>query len=111
MSVSTAQGVEPAANTADERTGCCNSNLPGVKYPLELARELAAGSNFHQVSATAISTGPSLAQGLEGEWLLQGVPTWVADVLAGCWAPEASIERCSVELLSCSCSETTEARL
>jgi len=83
-SVSAEKAVGPAANIADERPGSCNRNLPGVKYSLELVRELAAGPNFRPASAAAISTSASLVQRLEGEWLLLGVKTWVADVSAGC---------------------------
>jgi len=82
----------------------------GVKYPLELARELAAEPNLCPASAAAISTSASSAQRLEGEWPLLGVPTWVANVSAGCWALEASIKRFSADVLSCSCLEAVEAR-
>jgi len=110
-SVSADKAVGPAANIADERPGSCNRNLPGVKYPLELSRELVAGPNFRPASAAAISTSASSAQRLEGEWLLLGVQTWVADVLAGCWVPEDSMKRGSADVLSCSGSEAAEARL
>jgi len=59
MSVFADKAVGPAANIADERHGSCNHNLLGVKYPLELARELAAGPNFHPASAAAISSSAS----------------------------------------------------
>ena len=55
--------------------GSCNHNLPGLKYPLELAQKLAAGPNFHPASAATISTSASSAQRLQWEWLLRGVPT------------------------------------
>jgi len=48
-SVSADKAVGPAVNIADERPGSGNRNLPGVKYPLELAGELAAGANLSSV--------------------------------------------------------------
>jgi len=69
-----------------------------------------AQPNFRQASAAAISTSESSVHRLEGEWLLLGVATWVADVSARCWAPEASIKRCSANVLSCSCSDAARAR-
>ena len=71
---------------------------------------LAAGPNFRPASAAAISTRASLAQRLEGECVLLGVPISVADVSAGYWALEDSIKRSSADVLSCSCSEAAEAR-
>ena len=109
-SVSADNAVGPAANIADERPGSCKTNLPGVKYPLELARDVAAGPNLHLASAAIMSTSASLVQRLEGGWLLLSIETWVADVSAGCWVPEARIKSCSADVLSCSCSEAAEGR-
>jgi len=109
-SVSADKAVGPAANIADTTPGSYNRNLPGVKYPLELAREVAARPNLRPASAAAISTRALSPQRLEGQWLLLGVRTWVANVSAGYWAPEASIKRCSADVLSGSCSEGGEAR-
>ena len=109
-SVSADKGVGPAANIADDRPGSCNGNSPGVKYPLELAQKLAAGPNLRPLSAAAISTSTSSVQRLEGEWFLLGVRTQVADMSAGGWASEASIKRCSADVLRCSCSQAAGAK-
>jgi len=110
MSVSPNITLGPAANIADERPGSCNCNVLGLKYPLELARQLTAGPNFRRECPAVISARASSAQILEREWLLLGVPTWVTDVSPGWWAPEASINRCSPDILSCSGSVDAEAR-
>jgi len=90
----------------DEKPGSSDRILPGVEYTLGSVGESAAGVNFRPASAaTGISVGTSLEAGSEGEWMLPGVPTWVANVLTGCSPPEASIKRCSADLLASACSE------
>jgi len=100
-SVSSEKPVGPAANLADERPGSCKHNLPAVNYRVEMARELAAGLIFHSASAAPQSKSRSSGQRLQGEWLVLGVPTSVADVAAGCGAPEASIQRYSADVVRC----------
>jgi len=70
----------------DEKPGTRNRNLPGVEYALEVVGESAGGLNsLPTSSAVGISahTSPVCASS-EGEWLLPGVSTCVANVLTGC---------------------------
>jgi len=94
------------ANRIDEKPGCSNRYLPGVEYALGTVGESGAGLNSHPASPpVGISADTSLVAGSEGEWILPGVPTWVANVLTGCSPPEASIKRCLADLLASACSE------
>ena len=98
------------AKRMDEEPGSRNRNLPGVEYALGSVGESAAGLNSRPASpAAGISADTSLVAGSEGGWILPGVPTWVANVLTGCSPPEASIKRCSAELLASTCSEGDDA--
>jgi len=92
------------ANIMDEKPGSCNLNLPGVVYALGSFGEVAAGLNSRLASpAGGISADTSLLARAEGEWMLPGVPTWVTNLLTGCSYPEASIKRCSADLLASAC--------
>src|SRR5205807_5938744 len=82
--------VDPA-NTG-EKPDSCNRNLPGVEYPLGLAGESTARVDSLPDSSARTSASISLMCGFAGEGLLPGIPTWVTDVSAGCWAPETSIK-------------------
>jgi len=94
----------------DEKRGSRNWNLPGVEYALGLVRESVAWLNSRPASPAArISAEISLVAGSEGEWILPGVPTWVANVLTGCSPPEASLKRCSADLLASACPEGDDA--
>jgi len=94
------------ANRMDEKPGCCRWNLPDVVYALESVGESAAGLNSRPDSPAArISADTLLVVRFVAEWILPGVPTWVANVLTGCSPPEASIKRCSVDHLASACSE------
>ena len=96
------------ANRRDEKPGSRNQNLPGasVDYARGSVGESAAGLNSHLTSRDAgVSVDTSLLARSEGEWILPGVPTWVANVLTGCSLPEASFNRCSADLLASACSE------
>jgi len=95
----------------DEKPGSRNWNLPGVEYALEAVGESAGGLNSHATSSpVGISAYTSPVCGsLEGEWLLPGVSTCVANVLTGYSAPEASIKRCAADLLASACSEAADA--
>jgi len=80
------------ANRMDEKPGSRNQNLPGVEYALEWVGESVGGLNSHLTSsAVGISAHTVPVRGSEGEWLLPGVSTCVANVLTGCSAPEATI--------------------
>jgi len=70
----------------DEKPGSRNRNLPGVEYALEVVGESEGGLNSRPTSsAVRISVHTSLVCGSwEGEWLLPGVSTCVANVLTGC---------------------------
>ena len=95
----------------DEKPGSRNRNLPGVEYALEAVGESAGGLNSHPTSsAVGISAHTSLVCGCsEGEWLQRGVSTCVVNVLTSCSAPEASIKRCTADLLASACSEAADA--
>jgi len=71
---------------------------------------ILVGPNSRPASrAAGKSADTSLVAGSEGEWILPGVPTWVANVLTGCSPPEASIKRCAADLLASACSEGDNA--
>jgi len=74
------------ANRMDEKPGSCNRNFPGVEYALESVGESAGGLNSRATSsAVGIWAHSSQVGGsLEGEWLLLGLSTCVANVLTGC---------------------------
>ena len=75
-------------------------------YALGSVWELAAGINCRPAcSAAGICADTSLVAGSEAEWILWGVPTWVANVLTGYSPPKASIKRCLADLLASTCSE------
>jgi len=94
----------------DEKPESRNRNLPGVESALGSFGASAAGLNSRSASpAAGISVDTSLIVGSEGEWILAGVPTWIANVLTGCSPPEASIKRCSADLLASACSEGDDA--
>jgi len=96
-------------NRMDEKPDSRNRNLPCVEYALESVRGSAGGLNSRPTSsAVGISTHTSRVRGSEGEWLLPGVSTCVANVLTGCSAPEASIKRCAADLLSSASSEAAD---
>jgi len=98
------------ANRMDEKPGSCNRNLPGVEYALEAVGESARGLNSRPTSsAVRISAHTSAVHGSEGEWLLPGVSTCVANVLTGCSAPEAHIKRCPAHLLVSASSKAADA--
>jgi len=97
------------ANRMDEKPGSRNQNLPGVEYACELVGESAGGLNSRPTSsAVGISAHTSPVRGLEGEWLLPGVSTFVANVLTGSSAPEASIKRCAADLLASASSKAAD---
>jgi len=77
------------ANRMDEKPGSRNRNLPGGEYALEAVVESAGGLNSRPTSASVgISAHRSpVRRSSEGEWLLPGVSTCVANVLTGCSAP------------------------
>jgi len=94
----------------DEKPRSRNRNLPGVEYTLGSVGESAAGLNSRPASpAAGIFADTSLVAGLEGEWILPGIPTWVANVLTGCSPPEASIKTYLADLLASECSEGDDA--
>jgi len=70
----------------DEKPGSRNRNLSRVEYALEVVGESEGGLNSRPTSsAVRISAHTSLVCGSwEGEWLLPGVSTCVANVLTGC---------------------------
>jgi len=97
------------ANRMDEKPGSRNRNLPGVEYVLESVRESAGGLNSRPTSsAVGISAYTLPVRRSEGEWLLPGVSTCVANVLTGCSAPEASIKRWAADLLASAHSEAAD---
>ena len=99
------------ANRMDEKPGSRNRNLPGVEYALEAVAESAGGLNSRPTaSAAGISAHRSPVCGSsEGEWLLPGVSTCIANVWTGCSAREASIKRCAADLLASPYSEAADA--
>jgi len=108
MSVSAGTAAD-LANRMDEKPGSRDRNFPGVEYALDSVGESAVGLNSRPTSSTVgISAPISLVGGLEGEWLQPGVSTCLANVLTGCSAPEASIKRCSADLLASASSEAAD---
>jgi len=98
------------ANRMNEKPCSHNQNLPGVEYALESVGESAGGLNSRPTSsAVGISAHTSLVRGLEGEWLLPGVSTCVANVLTGCSAREATLKRCAADLIDSASSEAPDA--
>jgi len=95
----------------DEKPGSRNRNLQGVEYALESVGESAGGLNSRQTSlAVGISAHIwQVCGSSEGQWLLLGVSTCVANVLTGCSGPEASIKRWAADLLASACSEAADA--
>jgi len=94
------------ANRMDEKPGSRNRNLPDVEDALGWVWESAAGLNSRPASpAAGISADTSLVAESEREWVLPGLPTWVANVWTGCSPPEASIKRFSADHLASACSE------
>ena len=91
--------VDPA-NTG-EKPDSWNRNIPGIEYLLGLAGQSMAKGDFLVDSSGRTSASISLMCRFVGEGLLPGIPTWVTDVSAGCWPPEASIKRCSGDVLTC----------
>jgi len=97
----------------DEKPGSGNRNLPGVEYALEsVASGKSAGGLDSRLTFSAVGisahTSP-VCRSSEGEWLLPGLSTCVANVLTGCSAPKASIKRCAADLLTSGCSEAADA--
>jgi len=110
MPVSPGGTTVDLANRMDEKPGSRKWNLPGVEYALRSVGESASGVNSRPASpAAGISAHTSLIAGSEGEWIQTGVQMWVANVLTGCSPPEASIKRCSADLLASACSEGDDA--
>jgi len=85
MPVSAGGTTVDLANKMDEKPGSRNRNLQGVEYGLGSVGESAAGLNSRPASpAAGIYADTSLVARSEGEWIMPGVPTWVANVLTGC---------------------------
>jgi len=108
--VSAGGTIEELAYRMHERPGSRNWNLPGVVYGLWWVGESAAGRNSRAACAAAgILADISLVAGSEREWVLPRVPTWVANLLKGCSPLEASIKRCTANLLASACAEMEAA--
>jgi len=79
----------------DEKPCIPNWNLPGVEYTLGSVGESVARVNSCRAWAAAgICTDILFLASSEGEWIVPGVQTSVANVLTGCLPPEASMTRC-----------------
>ena len=85
MPVSASGTTVDLANRMDGKPGSHNRNLRGVECVLGSVGKSTAGLNSRTASAAAgISAETLVVVGLEKEWILLGVLTWVVNVLTGC---------------------------